>query len=298
MMTHSPDRLFPTVVLPLFTLLAAAALPSVSHAQTPEIEAELATWQAVVQPGRRVEITAPLDGILAEIQVTEGQTVEAGELLASMDDTVVAAEVAAATLQAESTAAIERAEAVSNAANIRLERVQRSHDRGGASADELSEAEADATAAAADVALAQQQQQLDQARLVLSQARLDEHRIAAPFTGVITELLVEPGAALRQADRPAMILMQLDPLEAEIPVPTSVGAPQVGEVYELVADSPVNAVIRARCVYVNPELDAGAQAFRCTFEIENADGELPANFRVHLRSLVPVTQTAQADPGE
>ncbi len=128
------------------------------------VEAVYAT--GVVEPVRWASVAAALKGRLVELDAKEGQQVQKGQLIARLDSTVIAAQVA-------------EAEARARFAEADWERLRRLAGRGAASLSDLdaAESEAHATAAVAEAA----------------RRRLDDYVIRAPMDGVVLRRDGEPG---------------------------------------------------------------------------------------------------------
>lgn len=242
-------------------------------------------------PSRSVTLSAPVDGTLASILAVEGEAVNAGDLIAQMDDAVQAAVVETARVRMASDAGIKRAAAERKAASAELDRVRSSHERNAASSLELLRAEARFDTAAADHDLAQQSHAIDAWTLRLEQARLDEYSLRAPFDGVVILHEAEPGTSLQQST-PVVTLAKLDTLEAEIHLSVDFGMPEVGRRYTLKAGSPVRRDVVATLTFVSPVIDPASRTFRCKFVIANDERSLPAGFDVSLASLEPIADDA------
>lgn len=130
---------------------------------------------------RQVRIYNQEEGRIAALPWFEGDRVEAGAELVRLDDDLVRAELA-------------RAEAEVNQARLDLKRIDDLVAKRAASRDELAR-----TRTALEVA---------RAEATLQQTRLGYTRIQAPFTGVVTQRLVEPGDV---APRHTHLLSLADP---------------------------------------------------------------------------------------
>jgi RND family efflux transporter MFP subunit len=115
---------------------------------------------------RLVRLHAQEEGRIEQLEVFEGDRVDRGDLLVRLDDEVLRAELD----KARATLAQER---------LDLKRFQDLAARNAASQDELAQARTAVALAESD--------------LTLLEIRLANTRIAAPFAGVITERLAEPG---------------------------------------------------------------------------------------------------------
>lgn len=172
----------------LFTLAGLALLSAcdktpdnaAARKERPPTRVEIATvvqqqeGQRVLRSGtleaeRRVKLITEEEGRIAELPVHEGDKVAKGQLLLRLNDSLLKAELKKARAQRQQAALDLR----------RLQKLQRSRV---VSEDELARA-----ATALDVAKADEE---------LLQTRLDHTRISAPFAGVISARLAEPGDAV------------------------------------------------------------------------------------------------------
>lgn len=144
-------------------------------------------------------------GTLTERRVALGQSVAAGELLATVYNPALQPGVAAARARVgEAAARLEQLE-------IDTRRQQTLVERKLAAADTLDQVRTRRDAARAT---------LEQARADLSEAenQLTEARLRAPFAGRVAEFLAEPGDFVATG-QPVMVLFGADRLEAEIALP-------------------------------------------------------------------------------
>ena len=140
---------------------------------------------------RTVKLYSQEEGRIEALPVYEGDAVAAGAVVARLDDRLLNAEM-------------RKAEALHRQAEQNLQRVQRLTDRKLVSADEQLRAETEAQVAAAEVSLLK--------------TRLGYTTISAPFAGVVTERLVEPGDVVQ---RFAHLLTLEDPQSLIIDVAVS-----------------------------------------------------------------------------
>lgn len=281
--------------------LTTAAVPRASHADdssmaltSPRVPAPL---PAVTRPARDVSLAAPFDGRLASIWVEEGDIVERGDTLASMDDRVARAAVALAEADARKVAAIDRAVTDRDLAARDLERLQASAASGAATESELDRARNRFDAAEAALAAAHETREIAQRRLALEQARLEEHHVRAPFAGIVVRIDSEAGAALNLAD-PIVRMVSLETLKADLHLPASLyGGLAVGEEVRLLANEPLALECEGSVLSIEPLIDAGSRTFRCRVEIANPGGGLPAGFVVRLKAdaYEAIAKTAEAE---
>jgi RND family efflux transporter MFP subunit len=180
----------------------AAARADTARAATQKTSARVAvvapaaaSWQPTVAldgtlgPARETDLGFKAGGRLAAVRVRLGQSVRAGEVLATLDAT-------------EATAQVDAAGAQVRAAEAQLALTDDSDRRMGALMDKGAVSQMSGTQAHQQRALAAAQLEGARANLALAQAALRNHTLAAPFSGTITRVpsgagvIVAPGTPL------------------------------------------------------------------------------------------------------
>ena len=235
---------------------------------------------AIVEPVQIVAMSVPNDGLLMRIDVVEGEQVVRGQILAQLDNRVALASVKVAELTTERAASMKGAESALASARRRLARLTRLD--GAVSSDELDQARDALSQAESNLELAREQHRESVTQLELERARLDSLNIRAPFDGVILQIDGQPGQTMTRSDS-LLTIANMRRLKADLHLPVGwYGAVHVGDVCELKADAPIDSIIAAKIVSVEPRMDAATRTFRCQVEIDNADRRYPAGFSVHL----------------
>jgi RND family efflux transporter MFP subunit len=243
----------------------------------------------VAVPRRQVTMSSPLEGMLMRLHVTEGQHVEADQVLAVMDDRVARAAVAAARAAAERTAPIELARQELLFSRNLLERLQKLRNMKAGSDFEVLEARTRVEKARATLLSAQEEQRLAAERLELELARLETRSLRAPFAGQVLRVDAVPGTTLTRDDE-LLTLVHLTELEVELHVSLELfNQLETGETYRLRASAPVNRVVDGQLVFAAPMVDAATRTYRCVFTIDNRELQLPAGFSVRLETPLKVT---------
>jgi RND family efflux transporter MFP subunit len=170
------------------TVVAARAMPS-TGAGTSVLDAT-----GYVTARRQATVSAKITGKVRDVRIEEGQRVEAGDILATLDDAEALVEVQLRLAQLDS-ARSQQAEAVSASANAEreLRRQEELSERRltSVSARDLARTEAEAwraRAATQGSAVRVAQQSLQAARV-----QLDNTIVRAPFAGVVTVKAAQPG---------------------------------------------------------------------------------------------------------
>ena len=281
-MLPSPSH-FPVVLVGL--IVCALDTPRVNAQVAPDLH-------GLVQPARLVDLAAPLDGVLAEVHVVEGQQVRRGQVLAVLDHRVAAAAVQVAQSTAERTADVERARHELKLAESLLARVTAVRAEQAAAEFEYEEAIAKRDQAHAGLEAARERQREAQFNLQLARAKLEQHFLRAPFDGTVIRVKSVPGSTVTLRDE-LIAIADSSRLRAELHLPIDLfGRLSVGQSYSLQATEPVAEMIQGELQFVSPVVDIGSRTFRCVFRIENEDGRLPAGFAVSFHLKQPTSPAA------
>jgi membrane fusion protein (multidrug efflux system) len=241
------------VLASLVLQVQAAEGPLVEVVQVKKtlVRDELITFGSL-RSDESVMIRPEIEGRLASLHFREGQAVEAGALLVSLDDAIARAELA-------------QARANLNLAEKNFARAQLLFSRGASNAQALDEASA--------------VQQAARASLELAQARLDKTRILAPYDGVLGLRQVSPGDYL-EAGQDIVNLEVLDPLKVEFRIPQkAVDQIRLGQVIEISLDTFPGERFSGEIFAINPRLDEAGRSQAIRARIGNAERRLrPGQF--------------------
>lgn len=266
-----------------FALVLLLLAPG-AHAQEDE-----AIVRGPTRPQRMAALAPQSDGVVREITIREGDTVHGGDVLLRLRDELVAARVGLARVAAEAEGELRQGQINHAEAAAVLARTQQAAARGGATEWEVRQARArfDVTRAAVDTA--EERRRIEQQRLGVETAALEQLMIRAPFDGVVTRMETVIGATLTKADRPVTVA-DMSVLEAVLFMPASAWPRlRIGTSYTLRLSDPVDQSVEARLRHVEPVMDAASGRFRAVFTIANPDRILPAGLEAELdlRSLRP-----------
>ena len=162
-----------------------------------------------ILPGRIIasataQVRPQVGGIVTAVLVTEGQSVAAGDVIATVDPATYEADVAVAE------AAVASAEAQLPTAEAKVERYRTLASSGGVSQAELDAAQVELAQAKAALASAQ-------AQLRVANLTLERSHITAPIAGIVGAVNVQVGSLLtaNQADALTTI-RQIDPVDVTL----------------------------------------------------------------------------------
>ena len=227
-------------------------------------------------PGGGAKLAAPAAGVILGVQVTEGQSVKAGDVIVRLDDRIAQA-------------AVEKAGHAVEYAEQLVERQKKLKAVDGTSEKAIQEA----------------QQQLAGARaeLASAQAALAQVQLATPLDGVVARVNVQPG----QTVDPNMVvaeIVDLGRLAVTTDVPTVEAARlKAGQAAEVFAEGSDQAAASGSVSFVGPSVDPKSGAVLVRVALAKDSGLRPGQFvRVRIvceeragRLAVPRDSVVKAD---
>jgi RND family efflux transporter MFP subunit len=223
---------------------------------------------------------------IQQVLVDEGDVVEAGQVLAVLDDAVLRSQLLEAQASlASAQAAVEQqranlaqAEATRAEANANLQRFQALRDEGVISAlDYDSRATAAITSqqsvqvAIANVSSARAQVESQQARIQQLQTQLEQTLVTAPASGIVAERMGKIGD-VSSTGNPMFSLIQDGRLELEVTIPeTQLPQVQVGTMVQITSDVDSRIQGQGRVSEISPLIDPQTREAIATVALPPSD---------------------------
>ena len=225
---------------------------------------------ATLEALRRVQPGSKILGRVDRVLIREGEAVQAGQVLAQLENR----DLKAALSQAE--AALAMAEAQQRSAAAMARRMRDLSGRGSATPKNLEDAQAGEDIANAGVM--QAKAGVEAAKVMLSYAE-----VRSPLTGWVTERRVEAGD-MAAPGQPLFVVEDLSTLEARAEIPESdIAGLAPGAVARITIDS-LGRVYETTLHRLVPAGDPRSRSFEARFQLPNQDGALRSGFfaRVEL----------------
>lgn len=261
---------------------------------------ELRVESALVTLIEQVDVPAKEAGVLQEIAIREGQTVEAGSLLAKIDDQQAAlavkraqAELDIAQLEAENELKYLVAKKSAEVARSELKRATEAIEKFKKSISqseldrlqlELEKAEIDSQQAKHVQAVAKLTASQKEVELETAQHNLERRRVKAPWAGVVVEVKRELGEWV-EPGIPVARMVRMDRLRVEgFLAARDAAGDLAGRPAKLVADLPgkPGCEFPGAIVFVSPEINPVNGQVRVWAEVENRDRLLRPGLRAAL----------------
>ena len=158
------------------------------------MSASLLDASGYVVARRRATVASKVTGKVVNVMLEEGQRVEAGQVIARLDDsTWRAAEVQSVAQLEQAKATVASAQTAYDDAKPIFERAQKQKAAAVISAQSFDESSAQYNVAHNNLLVAQRGVQAAQAGVDVARRNLDDTVIRAPFAGIVTEKSAQPG---------------------------------------------------------------------------------------------------------
>ena len=231
-------------------------------------------------------VRSEVDGIIWRIAVKEGRRVQEGQLLVELknDRQKIGVEIAQARLL--------RAQASLVASRVSLENSKWELNRIKIAGDALPRKEledVEGEVLQLQALLEVQEAEVKQARveLKLRKSELKETRLVAPFNGMVTQILINKGDALRPLETEVVELVVLDRLYVELVLPVEVIL-NVRTGHKVRVDVEDKVLGRAGSVkgkvsYVNPTVNASSRTFSVKVTFSDPKGNIRPGMIAQVR---------------
>ncbi len=234
---------------------------------------------------RQATVSSKITGKVMQVLIEEGQHVDAGQVIARLDDSNAQAAVAQAQAQAAQAGANLRLAQVSlTQAGPRYQRNQRIYAQGYLSAQAVEDAKAAFDTARVQLEVAQRQLAVANAAVNVSRRALDDTVVRAPFAGVITVKAAQPGEIVSPISAGGGFtrtgigtIVDMDSLEVEVDVAESF-------INKVRQDMPATVKLNA---YPDTEIPAGVIAVIPTADRSKATVSVRVGFKQKDARILP-----------
>ncbi len=284
----------------MFAIQYLLLLVAAAGADVPPRPAESIEIPSLIRLDEQVEVSAREAGIIAEMNVREGQSIKSGDPIARVDDTEAKSaeerakfELEIANLKAANTVNVRFAQTTVEVARAELNRSKESNEKYKKSISEtemdrlrliVENGQLEVERAQEELKVAAVTSRLKESEYRAAQLRVERHAVVAPLHGVVVQIKRHVGEWVEPGDTVARVL-RLDRLRAEgfIKLPTR---------SERLLGSPVRLIIdqipskdqqfTGRVVFVDPEIDPVNAQVRIWAEVDNKDLQLQPGMRARM----------------
>jgi RND family efflux transporter MFP subunit len=226
---------------------------------------------------------------VSEILVHGGQRVNKGDPLLRARDEDIRYQRDHAQLVAESDLDIQKAQAGVDLAEVEFRAQQELRAKNTGSKIDYDRAEATLKARRVDVEIAKYEKRQHEVELQIRQAQLDRLTIEAPFSGIIDEVMVDPGQVKRDTDN-VLRIVDTNPLWIDVPAPTgltmTLGLKPSDKAWVLLDLPGEPKVWMAKIIEVGAAADGSSNTRRVRVELANPN-DWPSGLTAWVRFTPP-----------
>jgi HlyD family secretion protein len=239
----------------------------------------------------RVEVPAPVAGLLTEVAVAPLQHVEKGQLLAKLDQRAGLLGVRSAEVSVEAAAGrLAQATTALESARQTAARVQRLRDKGLASQQDFIEADAARQQAQAALVAARSEKKLAAQSVAAAHLQQSLTRIEAPEAGVVLRAPEAAGAAVAPEREPLFVIAApLDVMRVEALVSeTEISSVTLGKKAEVLVQALPGRSFEATVerIGIEPKREGGVVRYPVKLLVKNEDGALLPGMSARVRMEV------------
>lgn len=240
-----------------------------------------------------VEVRPQVEGVLTQVLVKEGQWVKEGDLLATLDDRAIRANLD------QARAELGQSQAQIQVANVDLQRYRLLSTDNGVSKQTLDQQQALVNRLQATV-------KGNQAAIANAEVQLSYTQIRSPVTGRVGIRNVDPGNLVRTSDtRSLFSVTQIDPIAVEFALPQQMlptlqsllkaPTPALVQAY-MDADGERSLLGEGHLALIDNQISATTGTVRVKAEFDNKDGHLWPGQLVTIRLRTAVEENALVVP--
>ncbi|MDB4614393.1 efflux RND transporter periplasmic adaptor subunit [bacterium] len=180
------------------------------------------TYDGFTEPFESIKVAASEVGTIETVHVKQGERVNKGDILVTLDLRVLEAARNIANAKANGKARLQAAEIELAIKLKRWDKLTLLKEQGAGSSEEVDRAKADVRIAESQVAATREDIELAVLEMARINAQIERNRIRSPITGYVTKLQKKPGEFVSQNEPDVATVVNIDQLRARFHVSTIV----------------------------------------------------------------------------
>ena len=272
-------RVLPSIFVLCAAVLSATLAVAADDAATGQLE-----YDCLIEARQTIDIRSQVEGVIESILVQRGDTVQKGQLVATLSSGPERAALELAVSRANMQGELKSAQTRVEITRKKWERAKELEKKNFVSADARDEAEAEYRLATEQLRAARENRRLAQLDVKRTKEVLAQRSITSPVDGVVVEVLLRPGELMSSNQKDAIMrIAEVDPLNVELVLPVSqYGRLRVGQFAEVLPEEPVGGRHRARVEVVDQVIDAASGTFGARLRLPNPGNRIPAGVKCRL----------------
>jgi RND family efflux transporter MFP subunit len=227
--------------------------------------------RAITRPSADITLSFVQSGRIAEIVLAEGAKVQAGQVVARLDDAAEQVQLAQLKAQGEDRTQVLASEASLAQKKVDLEKLEVAASRDAATLLEVQHARLAVRIAELSLTLAKLEHEQAKRKYEEQKIRVDNMRLKSPVAGWIEEIYMEVGESTSALEE-AVQVVQIDPLWIDVPVPAA-DAMGLKDGMEAKVEFPGaggSSAAKGKVIFVGAVVDAASGTLRVRVEVPNA----------------------------
>lgn len=259
---------------------------SVSHSvEAQSFESTTTTWvnEGFTEPFEDIDVAVTEMGIVDSVRVKPGHRVNKEQLLATLDSSVLRANLETAMVRSRGTAKLRAAEIEYKTLQTRFDKVSRLLEEGAARPEEVERARTNAEVARQEITAIGEQIEIYSWEVKELEARIEQRSIRSPIDGVVVDVYKRPGEHVSTNEPLVVRVVDLSKLRVIFHLPTAnaIHARVNQSVQLLIPES--NQLVHATVEYVSPITSADSGRVRVDLLIDNPRGEIRSGLRCRIQ---------------
>lgn len=266
-----------------FSSAVALIVYSILHTVNANPPSGTTELEGFTEPFRTIVVAADEAGIIDEVLLSEGESVELGQPLARLNSDVHRSLLAIAEQGMQAEGKLDAALADLQLRQSRLAKLESLRKEGYARQEEIERAITDMAVAEANVRSAREDRVTKKLEYDRIKTQLERRTVRAPVAGVVTKLHKQIGEFVAPNSPDVLTLVQLDPLLANFTI-MSHQASDIKKNQEVTVQL-LNGRVAAKGIveFIAPTTDAQSGTVRVKIRIENAQGNLRSGDRCKIQ---------------
>jgi RND family efflux transporter MFP subunit len=243
-------------------------------------------FDGLIEPRMAVKVGSGVYGIIDTVTVDRGDTVKAGQVIATLQSGVERATMELARTRAEMKATIKGKKEELEYAKRKQERLRDLYEKKALPFNDWDDAETKRILAELQLAEALENKKVAEMEFKRSTEVVNRTVIKSPITGVVVERFLSPGEYIE--NQAILKVAQIDPLYVEVIMPVKMlGSVKVGMKGLVKPEAPVGGIYTAGVIVVDRVVDAASGTFGVRLELPNPEYHLPPGLKCKVVFLSP-----------
>lgn len=241
-----------------------------------------ASFDCLIEPTRTAELASPVTGLLEHVEVTRGDIVAKGQVLASLESRAEQTAAELARYKSEQVGPMRMAESKIEFSKRKFDRRRDMVAEKLMSLQESDDAEAEHKLAESELQVAKENRQIARIEFQQQSSLLDLRTIRSPFDGVVVEQMLYPGEVVEPGGNKQGILKvaQVNPLRVHAILPKDMfGKLSAGMLAEVLPEIPAGNVYKAKVITIDRLIDAASGTFVVDLELANPKMDIVAGVK-------------------